>query len=69
MIAGLEVILGVKKRISFAEEENAMTITDQFRECFKDVPIGTRFTRLQIIDLLHEKYGTNETSIIPSDHS
>lgn len=46
-----------------------MTIVEQFRECFKDVPVGTRFTRQQIIDMLHEKYGTNETSIIPSDHS
>ena len=45
-----------------------MTIVEQFRECFKDIPIGTRFTRKQIIDMLHEKYGTNETSIIPSDH-
>lgn len=46
-----------------------MTITEQYRECFKDVPVGTRFTRQQIIDMLHDKYGTNETSIIPSDHS
>lgn len=45
-----------------------MTIVEQFRECFKDVPVGTKFTRKQIIDMLHEKYGTNETSIIPSDH-
>ena len=45
-----------------------MTIVEQFRECFKDTPIGTRFTRKQIIDMLHDKYGTNETSIIPSDH-
>ena len=46
-----------------------MTIVEQFRECFKDVPIGTRFTRKQIIDMLHDRFGTNETSIIPSDHS
>lgn len=46
-----------------------MTIVEQFRECFKDVPVGTRFTRKQIIDMLHERFGTNETSIIPSDHS
>ena len=46
-----------------------MTIVEQFRECFKDVPVGTRFTRQQIIDKLRDKYGTNETSIIPSDHS
>lgn len=45
-----------------------MTIVEQLRECFKDVPTGTKFTRKQIIDMLHTKYGTNETSIIPSDH-
>lgn len=45
-----------------------MTITEQYRECLKDIPIGTKLTRSQIIDMLHTKYGTNETSIIPSDH-
>ena len=45
-----------------------MTIVEQFRECFKDTPIGTRFTRKQIIGMLHEQFGTNETSVIPSDH-
>lgn len=46
-----------------------MTINEQFRECFKDVPIGTRFKRQEIINMLHNEYGTNETSIMPSDHS
>ncbi len=46
-----------------------MTIVEQFRECFKDVPVGTRFTRKEIIDKIHAQFGTNETSIIPSDHS
>ena len=45
-----------------------MTITEQYRECLKDIPIGTKLTRTQIIDMLHSKYGTNETSIVPSDH-
>ncbi len=45
-----------------------MTINEQIRECFKDVAIGTRFSRKQIIEMLHEKYGTNETSVMPSDH-
>lgn len=45
-----------------------MTIVEQFRECFKDIPIGTRFTRKQIIDILHGKYGTNEATVISSDN-
>ena len=36
-----------------------MTIVEQFRDCFKDVPIGTKFSRKQIIEMMHEKYGTN----------
>ena len=54
--------------MSVTDEGSRMTIIEQIRECFKDVPIGTRFTRQQIVDMLHEKYGTNKTSIIPSDH-
>lgn len=45
-----------------------MTIVEQFREAFKDLPIGTRLTRKEIIDTLVKNYGTNPTSIIPSDH-
>lgn len=45
-----------------------MTIIDQVRESFKDCRIGTEFTRQDIIDTICEKYGTNPTSVIPSDY-
>lgn len=47
---------------------NQMLIIDQFRECLKDVPLGTRMKRQEIIDLVHEKFGTNPSGIIPSDY-
>lgn len=47
---------------------NQMLIIDQFRECLKDMPLGTRMKRQEIIDLVHEKFGTNPSSIIPSDY-
>lgn len=45
-----------------------MTIVEQFRKCFIETPIGTRFTRKQIIVILHGKYGTNEATVIFSDN-
>ena len=45
-----------------------MTIVEQYREAFKDLPIGTRLTRKEIIDTLVDKYGTNPVSIVPSDY-
>ncbi len=45
-----------------------MTVIEQVRECFKDCKIGTEFTRQEIIDRVCEKYGTNPTSVIPSDY-
>ena len=46
-----------------------MTIVEQYRKCFKEYPVGTKFTRKQIINLMHEGFGVNESSVIPSDHS
>ena len=63
------ITLLANKGINKWEGGCAVTIVEQYRECFKDVPVGTKFTRKQIIDMMHEKFGTNETSIIPSDHS
>ncbi|MBR3312042.1 MAG: AAA family ATPase [Solobacterium sp.] len=45
-----------------------MTIVEQYREAFKDLPIGTELTRKEIVDTLVKNYGTNPSSIVPSDH-
>jgi hypothetical protein len=47
---------------------NKPRIVDQFRECFKSYAIGTRLSRQEIIKVIHDRFGTNETSIIPSDY-
>lgn len=46
-----------------------MTITEKYRECFKEYPVGTKFTRKQIIDLMQQKFDIKPASIIPSDYS
>lgn len=48
--------------------DNKILIVDQFRECLKDVPLGTRMKRQEIIDLIHNRFGTKPSSIIPSDY-
>ena len=45
-----------------------MKLVEQYRECFKDYPIGTKFTRKEIIDMVNQRFGTNPSSILPSDH-
>ncbi|MCR1842103.1 DUF7225 domain-containing protein [Murimonas intestini] len=46
-----------------------MTITEQYREILKDLALGTKMTRQEIVKLLQDKYGTNPSSILPSDYS
>lgn len=48
--------------------QTKVPIVDQFRECFKDVPIGTRMKRQDIIERINSRYGTTASSIIPSDY-
>ena len=43
-------------------------ILDQFRACLKDIPLGTKLKRQEIIDRIVAEYGTNPNSIIPSDY-
>lgn len=45
-----------------------MTMTEQFRECLRDLPLGTQLTRQQIITLIQDKFDTKESGIIPSDY-
>lgn len=45
-----------------------MTIIEKVRDTFAGVPPGTVFTTRQIIDMVHEKYDVNPTSVIPSDY-
>lgn len=57
----------LKKYIEF-RNGGKVRIIDQYRQCFKDVSIGTRLSRQEIIDSIHSAFGTNESSIIPSDY-
>ena len=57
----------LKKYVEFRNGGKAR-IVDQYRQCFKDVPIGTKLSRQEIIDRIHAAFGTNESSIIPSDY-
>ncbi len=45
-----------------------MKILDQLRACLKDVPLGTRLKRQEIIDRMAAEYGANPNSILPSDY-
>lgn len=60
----------LRKYIEFKGEsfQSKVPISEQFRECLKDVPIGTRMKRQDIIELINSRYGTKASSIIPSDY-
>ena len=45
---------------------NQMLIIDQFRECLKDVPLGTRMKRQEIIDLVHENLERTPPALSPA---
>lgn len=57
----------LKKYIEF-RNGGKVRIVDQYRQCFKDVPVGTKLSRQEIIDRIHSAFGTNDSSIIPSDY-
>ena len=45
-----------------------MKIKDEMIAAFKDVPVGTVFTRTEIVDRVHRLFSRNRESIIPSDY-
>ena len=45
-----------------------MKIREQVRDAFRDVKIGTVFTRAEIIKKVHAQYGGEKDSIIPTDY-
>ena len=46
-----------------------MTVIKQVRETFQNVDTGSKFTTIEIKNLVHKKFGTNIGSVIPSDYS
>ena len=44
-----------------------MSIIEQIRETFRDIPIGSIFTTSEIKHMVNARFGTNEGSVIPSD--
>lgn len=48
--------------------DNQILIADQLRECLKEVPLGTRINRQEIIDLLHGEFGTKSSSVNPRNY-
>lgn len=45
-----------------------MTIKEEVQNTFAGTEIGTLFTRAEIIEKVHNKYGRNAESIIPTDY-
>lgn len=43
-------------------------IIEQYRQCFKNTPVGTRLSRQEIINRINTAFGTNESNIIPNDY-
>ena len=46
-----------------------MTVIDEVRETFSNVPVGTELSTAEIKQLVNVKFGRNLGSIIPSDYS
>lgn len=46
-----------------------LSVINEIRETFKDVPIGKEFETRDIKRMVYEKFGRNEGSVIPSDCS
>lgn len=44
-----------------------MSVIEEFRETFKDIPIGSEFTTAEIVQMVSKKFNRNPQSIIPSD--
>ena len=45
-----------------------MKISEQFKQTFRDTDTGTEFTKADIVQEMRSRFGTNESSIIPSDY-
>ena len=48
--------------------KNSSTVMAEVIQAFKDTPIGTEFTRSEIISMVTKNFDRNESSIIPSDY-
>ena len=46
-----------------------MTVLDEVRETFRNIPLGTEFTTAEIKQMVSSKFKTNPGSVIPSDYS
>ncbi len=54
--------------IKTIDPKQKKTIDDMFREYFKSKKVGEEYKSREIKKFLHDEYGANEGSIIPSDH-
>ena len=46
-----------------------MSVLDEVRETFRNIPFGTEFTTAEIKQMVSSKFKTNPGSVIPSDYS
>ena len=46
-----------------------MSVLDEVRETFRNVPLGTEFSTAEIKQMVHSRFNTNSGSVIPSDYS
>ena len=46
-----------------------MTVLDEVRETFRNVPFGTEFTTAEIKQMVNSKFNRNPKSVMPSDYS
>ena len=63
-------ISNLKRYIQFKDGGGGerMKIVEQIRAAMKDIPLGTKLKRQEIIDRVVAKFHSNPTSIIPSDY-
>lgn len=45
-----------------------MTVTEEIMAVFENIKIGTQFTSTEIKQMVHNRFGRNTSSIIPSDY-
>ena len=46
-----------------------MTVLDEVRETFRNIPFGTELSTAEIKQMVSSKFETNSGSVIPSDYS
>ena len=46
-----------------------MTVLDEVRETFRDIPLEAEFSTAEIKQMVSSKFKTNPGSVIPSDYS